>query len=121
MGPAYFHKASAKLLFFFEFTNFIINFVSFYIKKYIVMKNSSLLIGLGVGLLVGAAIGLYFATSDEDKTKFLDELKSKADEAKKSIGDIVKQGMEELDKVVGVVGKTAKEKVSNIEAQPESF
>jgi len=88
------------------------------------MKNSGLFIGLGAGLLIGAAIGLYFASSDEQKAELMDEIKSKADDAKKSIGKVVKQGLDELDKAVEIVNQTAKDTISKMgsktEAEPEA-
>lgn len=78
------------------------------------MKNSVLFIGFGVGLLVGAAFGLYIASDEEKKAKVMEDIKSKADDAKKSIGKVVKQGLEELDKAVEVVNKTAKETISKM-------
>ena len=86
------------------------------------MKSSNLFIGLGIGLLVGAAIGLYIATDDEKKAEIIDEIKSKADDAKKSIGKVVKQGLEELDKAIEVVNQAAKDTISKMGggAQPES-
>ena len=84
------------------------------------MKNSVLFIGLGVGLLVGAAIGLYIASDDEKKAKVMDDIKSKAEDAKKSIGKVVKQGLEELDKAVEVVNRTAKETISKMGAKAQA-
>jgi len=78
------------------------------------MKNSSLFIGLGIGLLVGAAIGLYIATGDEEKAEFIDEIRNKADDAKKSIGKVVKHSVEELEKAVETVKQTAKDTVSKM-------
>ncbi|MCL1932906.1 MAG: YtxH domain-containing protein [Candidatus Azobacteroides sp.] len=91
------------------------------------MKNSNLFIGLGVGLLVGAAIGLYIATDKEKKAKVISDIKSKADDAKKSIGKVVKKGLEELDKAAEVVNRTAKDTISKLgggtkpEPESESF
>ena len=58
------------------------------------MKSSSLLIGLGVGLLVGAAIGVYLASSEEDKVQFADNVNETISKAKKKIGKIVNDGLE---------------------------
>ena len=86
------------------------------------MKNSVLFMGLGIGLLIGAAIGLYVASDDEQKAEFMDDVKSKANDAKKSIGKIVKQGLEEMDKAVETVKQTAQDTISKIsaKAEPES-
>jgi len=75
------------------------------------MKSSNLLIGLGFGLLVGAVVGLYIASSDEDKAELLDDIKAKADDAKKSISKVVRQGLDELDKAVEVVNQTAQDTI----------
>ena len=53
------------------------------------MKNSSLLIGLGIGLVVGAAVGLYLAASDEDKAKLAEEINDKVDTAKKKVNEVI--------------------------------
>jgi len=81
------------------------------------MKNSVLFIGLGVGLLIGAAIGLYIATDDEKKAEVMDDIRSKAEDAKKSIGKVVKQGLEELDKAVDTVKQTARDTISKMGAK----
>jgi gas vesicle protein len=84
------------------------------------MKNSGLFIGLGIGLLAGAAIGLYIATDDEKKAAILDEIKDKAEEAKKSVGKIVKQGLEELDNAIDTFKQTVHDTISkkDVEAEP---
>jgi len=84
------------------------------------MKNSNLFIGLGVGLLVGAALGLFVASSEEQKAEWTDDIKNKVDEAKKSVGKVVKQGLDELDKAVESVKKTIHDTISKEEAEVES-
>ena len=84
------------------------------------MKNSSLFIGLGIGLLIGAAMGLYFAIDEEKKTEITDDIKSKVDDAKKSIGKVVKQGLDELDKAVEIINRTAHDTFSKKDIQSES-
>ena len=76
------------------------------------MKNSGLFIGLGTGLLVGAAIGLFVASSDEQKAELADDIRNKVDDAKKNVGKVVKQGLDELDKAVETVKKTVQDAVS---------
>ena len=85
------------------------------------MKNSNLFIGLGVGLLIGATLGLFIASDDEKKAKVMDEIKSKADDAKKNIGKVVKQGLDELDKAVETVKQTVQNTISKKEAEAESI
>ena len=80
------------------------------------MKNSSLFIGLGIGLLVGTAIGLYIASDEEDKAELLDEINAKVDRAKKSIGKIVEQGLDELDKAAEIVNKAAQDTVAKMKS-----
>jgi len=84
------------------------------------MKNSFLFIGLGVGLLVGAAIGLYIASDDEKKAAVMDEIKGKAEDAKKSIGKVVKQGLDELDKAVDIVKQAAQDTISKMGSKSEA-
>jgi gas vesicle protein len=83
------------------------------------MKTSSLFIGLGIGLLMGAAMGVYFASSEEDKTRFLEDINCKVDKAKKTIGKVVSDGLEELDKATEKVTKVAKETFSKATAHSE--
>jgi len=83
------------------------------------MKNSSLFIGLGLGLLMGAAMGVYLASSEEDKNRFVEDINSKVDKAKKTIGKAVSDGLEELDKATEKVTKVAKETFSKVTARPE--
>ncbi|MDR0866476.1 MAG: YtxH domain-containing protein [Candidatus Symbiothrix sp.] len=80
------------------------------------MKSSNLLIGLGIGVLVGAAIGAFFATSDEDKAEFTDEVNSTVNKAKKRIGKVVNDGLEELDKATERVTQVAKDTISRVKA-----
>jgi len=79
------------------------------------MKNSSLFIGLGAGLLVGAAIGLFIASSEEQKAEFADGIKNKVGDAKKNVSKVVKQGLAELDKAVDTVKKTVQDAISKNE------
>lgn len=76
------------------------------------MKKSNLFIGLGIGLLVGAAIGVYVASSDEDKAEWMDEINSTIRKAKKSIGKIVDDGLEELDAAADKVNQMAQSTIS---------
>jgi len=84
------------------------------------MKSSSLFIGLGIGLLVGAAMGLFIASDDEKKAKFMEDIKNKAEDAKKGISNVVKQGMEELDKAVDVINQTAQDTISKMRGKSET-
>jgi len=84
------------------------------------MKNSSLFIGLGVGLLVGAALGLFIASSEEQKAEWKDGIRNKVDDAKKNVGKVVKQGLDELDKAVETVKKTVQDTISKKEAEVET-
>jgi uncharacterized membrane-anchored protein YhcB (DUF1043 family) len=78
------------------------------------MKNAGIWIGLGIGLLIGAAIGVYLVSDDEDKAKFKNDVNEKVNNAKKTIGKIVCEGLEELDKATEKAGKVAKETISKI-------
>jgi len=83
------------------------------------MKSSSLFIGLGVGLLVGAAMGVYFASSDEDKARFMEDINCKVDKAKKTIGKAVSDGIEEVKETTDKLTKAAKETFSKVTAKCE--
>lgn len=83
------------------------------------MKNSNLFLGIGIGLLVGAAITAYLVTSDEDKQEFMDEINSTVKKAKKSIGKVVDDGLEELDRAANKVSKVAQDTVSKVKGQFE--
>ena len=81
------------------------------------MKNSNLFLGIGIGLLVGAALATYLVTSDEDKQEFMDDVNATIKRAKKTIGKVVDEGMEELDKAADKVSKVAQETVSKVKSQ----
>ncbi|GHT86500.1 hypothetical protein FACS18947_6390 [Bacteroidia bacterium] len=81
------------------------------------MKTSSLLIGLGAGLLVGTAIGLYLASSEEDRAEFLEKINSQVDKAKEKIGKVVDDGLQELNKVTEKVTQAAQTIISKEEPE----
>ena len=60
------------------------------------MKNAGLLVGLGIGALLGTAIGAYLAASEEDKAKWRSDVNSTVDKAKQSV-DKAKQ---KINKVI---------------------
>jgi gas vesicle protein len=80
------------------------------------MKSSNLFIGLGVGLLVGAALGVYFTASDEEKAEYVDEINSKVDKAKEKIGKVVNDGIAELEKAGDKVTQVAQDTISRVKA-----
>jgi len=84
------------------------------------MKNSVLFIGLGVGVLVGAALGLYIATDAEKKAEVMDGIRGKADKAKKNISKVVKQSLEELEKAVDTVKQAAQDTISKMGPKSET-
>jgi gas vesicle protein len=57
------------------------------------MKNANLFIGLGIGLLIGAAAGIYFASGDEQKEQYMDEINSKVDKAKEKINHVAQEAI----------------------------
>lgn len=80
------------------------------------MKTSSLLIGLGVGLLVGAATAAYFVSSDEQKQALVDDVNDVVHKAKRSIKKAVNAGIEELDEAADKVSNVAKTAVERVKA-----
>ena len=83
------------------------------------MKNANLLIGLGLGLLVGAAAGIYLASSEEKRAEYLDEINSKVDKAKEKIKKVVNDGLEELEKVGDVINQAVHNAASKADVQPD--
>ena len=81
------------------------------------MKNSSLFLGLGIGLLVGAAVTAYLITSDEDKQELMDEIGSAVNKAKKSIGKVVDDGLDEINRTADKVTKAAHDSISKIKGE----
>jgi uncharacterized protein YjbJ (UPF0337 family) len=84
------------------------------------MKSSSLLIGLGVGLLVGTAIGLYLASDEEDRAELLGKINSQVDKAKEKIGKVVDDSLQELNKVTEKVTQVAQSVISKEEPEQAS-
>lgn len=78
------------------------------------MEKSKLFIGLGLGLLAGAAVGLYFATTKEEKEDFADNVSEAVHKARKAIKKAVKEGVEELQDTAEEVNKLAKSTVKQI-------
>ncbi|MDR0428281.1 MAG: hypothetical protein LBH12_06720 [Dysgonamonadaceae bacterium] len=81
------------------------------------MKSSSLFLGLGIGLLVGAAVTAYLITSDDDKQEFFNEIGSAIKKAKKSISQVVDDGLDELNKTADKVTKAAQDSISKIKKE----
>ena len=81
------------------------------------MKNSSLFLGLGIGLLVGAAVTAYLITSDEEKQEFMDEISSAVNKAKKSVGKVVDDGLAEINKTAEKVSKVAQDTISKVKGE----
>jgi len=77
--------------------------------------NSKLFIGLGLGLLAGAAIGLYLASSEEDKAKFMAKVNDSIDNAKETVSKVVDDGLEQLARATGKASKVAQDNVSEKE------
>lgn len=80
------------------------------------MKASGLLIGLGVGLLVGAATAAYFVSSDEQKQALVDDVNDVVHKAQKTIKKAVNAGIEELDEAADKVSNVAKAAVNRVKA-----
>ena len=81
------------------------------------MKNSSLFLGLGIGLLVGAAVTAYLITSDEEKQELMDEISSAVNKAKKSVGKVVDDGLAEINKTAEKVSKVAQDTISKVKGE----
>jgi len=59
------------------------------------MKNAGLLVGLGIGALLGTAIGAYLAASEEDKAKWRSDVNSTVDKAKQKINKVIDENLSE--------------------------
>jgi gas vesicle protein len=59
------------------------------------MKNVNLWIGLGVGLVVGAAAGLYFSSTDEERADYRRRVNETFKNARDKIGKAISDGIEE--------------------------
>ena len=59
------------------------------------MKGTGLIVGLGIGAIIGAAIGAYLVASEEDKTKWKDNVNSTVDKAKQTV-DKAKQKIDQV-------------------------
>ena len=81
------------------------------------MKSSSLFLGLGIGLLVGAAVTAYLITSDEDKQEFMEEVGSAVNKAKKSIGKVIDEGLDKINKTADKITKAAQDTISEIKEE----
>jgi uncharacterized membrane-anchored protein YhcB (DUF1043 family) len=69
--------------------------------------NSKLWVGLGIGLLVGAAVGAYLASSEEDKSKLADGINRTVAKAKETIKKTFDDGLDNLDNAVDKVNSVA--------------
>ena len=78
--------------------------------------NSKLFIGLGLGLLAGAAIGIYLASSDEDKAKFMDKINASVENAKKVVNKTVDDGLEQLARATGKAPKATQDNIFEVDA-----
>ena len=81
------------------------------------MRSANLIIGLGLGLLIGAVAGIYYASSDEKKEEYIDEINSKVKKAKEKIGKVVNDGLEELEKVGDKINETFQNVSSRVKAE----
>jgi len=59
------------------------------------MKNAGLFVGLGIGALIGTAVGAYLAASEEDKAKWKADVNSTVDKAKQTV-DKAKQKLNQV-------------------------
>ncbi|MDL2222845.1 hypothetical protein LJB98_01960 [Bacteroidales bacterium OttesenSCG-928-M11] len=80
------------------------------------MKKSNLFIGIGAGLLVGAAIGFYFATTDDEKKKIVHDLDQAVDKAKKSIKKAVNNGLDDIDYAAERINRKAENAYEKIKS-----
>jgi gas vesicle protein len=62
------------------------------------MKSAGLLIGLGIGALVGVAIGAYLVASEEDKAQWKENINSSVDKAKQKINKVIDENLQGWNK-----------------------
>lgn len=81
------------------------------------MKNSKLIIGLGIGaLVVGAATAAYFLTSDEKKQQIMDDIDDAVKRAKRKVKNAVDSGMYEIDEAAEKVNRAAKDALDKVKS-----
>jgi F0F1-type ATP synthase membrane subunit b/b' len=79
-------------------------------------ENSKLWIGLGIGLLAGAAIGVYLALSEEDKSELADGINRTVAKAKETIKKALDDGLDELDNAMDKVNSVATAAIARAKA-----
>jgi gas vesicle protein len=58
-----------------------------------IMKGAGLLVGLGIGVLIGAAFGAYLVASEEDKAKWKNDVNSTVEKAKQKINKVLDENL----------------------------
>jgi hypothetical protein len=72
------------------------------------MNNSKLLIGLGIGLVVGASVATYFTISDKDKRKIVRKIDRATRKAKNSATRAINHRIDELEEKAEHLEKMAR-------------
>ena len=80
-------------------------------------ENSKLFIGLGLGLLVGAAIGIYLTSSNEEKAQLLNLANSKVGKIKDTVCEKINESLDQLDSVTDKASQVAHGAISKAKEQ----
>jgi len=82
------------------------------------MKNSKLMIGLGIGaLLLGTAAVACLMTSDEKRREIMDDIDDAVKKAKTKIKNAVDSSVYEIEEAAYAANRMTKETLDNVKSQ----
>jgi ribosome recycling factor len=80
------------------------------------MKDSRLIIGIGAGLLLGAAAIWYFSKDEEERQRMIEDVEKSIRKAKKNIRHQFEDSIEDLKDKAEELGRIAEDKVKDIKS-----